>query len=156
MDDDDGPVRASSAPTSHSHHHRREPRRRREDIQTPPPITGRTPLLDRHGWDEEPAHPGPCDHGTFSPRPVAHPITGFHDDRDDPLENFGALDDGVVPEQRHDALRRVMGDRIADRMSRTLNKLETVRTRRIAQGHHVPNKTVMYVFSGLVLVTSNS
>ena len=71
-----------------------------------------TRLLRRHGqddWDREPAHDGPCNHGTFSPHPTAHKVRGSNGSAE-AARTFGGVFEGNVNGETTGIVQRLFGN----------------------------------------------
>ncbi|KAI9788057.1 MAG: hypothetical protein M1816_007269 [Peltula sp. TS41687] len=60
-------------------------------------------------WDREPAHEGPCNHGTFSPRPTFHKDRGSNASAE-AARTFGDSFDGNVNGHTTGLVQRLLGD----------------------------------------------
>lgn len=74
-----------------------------------------TRLLHRthSDWDREPPHGGPCNHGTFSPRPTAYKVRGS-DASTEAAQTFGGAFEGSVSRHTTGIVQRLLENAIGN------------------------------------------
>ncbi|KAI9824455.1 MAG: hypothetical protein M1832_001990 [Thelocarpon impressellum] len=119
------------------------------NIDEPAEAAAQEHLLSHEAWDQPPAHPGPCDHGTLSPRPRPR--------RGGSIRSFFSLDSRVGFGGRYAGSTRdgapnsgtnahgVFGDAIGDGILGPDDAAKMSTTAWLAKKHGVTNPRLMYL-----------